>query len=106
MIPPKSIPSVNSSALGTDCFSLPGFCLFTVDVDPLRGSTETAWDRVEILPSGVVEGEVYTPSLVIEAGGVLEGHCHMRADGKPAKAVRPPEGATPRPSGSRRAARN
>lgn len=66
----------------------------------------TGRDRVEILPSGVVEGEVYTPSLVIEAGGVLEGHCHMRADGKPAKAVRPPDGATPRPSGSRRAARN
>ena len=66
----------------------------------------TGRDRVEILPSGVVEGEVYTPSLVIKAGGVLEGHCHMRADGKPAKTVRPPNGATPRPSGSRQAARN
>ncbi len=35
--------------------------------------------RVEIQPKGVVTGEVHTPCLVIEAGGILEGHCHMLA---------------------------
>lgn len=33
--------------------------------------------RVEILPSGVVKGEVHTPCLVIEAGGVLAGRSDM-----------------------------
>ncbi len=37
-------------------------------------------DRVEILPSGSVEGDVHTPSLVIQLGGVLEGRCHMRGE--------------------------
>ena len=46
-------------------------------------------NRVEILPSGVVEGEVHTPCLVIEAGGVLEGRCHMRAETKAAHAPKP-----------------
>lgn len=41
-----------------------------------------ATNRVEILPSGLVEGEVHTPSLVIQAGGVLEGRCHMPTDTK------------------------
>ncbi len=33
--------------------------------------------RVEIQPKGVVTGEVHTPCLVIEPGGILDGHCHM-----------------------------
>lgn len=37
MIPSTAMPPVIPSALGTDCFSLTEFCLFTVDVDPLRG---------------------------------------------------------------------
>ncbi len=45
--------------------------------------------RVEILPTGSVEGEVHTPCLVIEAGGVIEGRCHMRAEAKPARAPQP-----------------
>lgn len=45
----------------------------------VRGS-----DRVEILPSGIIEGEVHAGSLVIEAGGLLEGACHMSKNGKPA----------------------
>jgi cytoskeletal protein CcmA (bactofilin family) len=49
----------------------------------------TGSNRVEILPSGVVEGEVHTPCLVIEAGGVLEGRCHMRAETKAAPAPKP-----------------
>lgn len=46
-------------------------------------------DRVEILPSGVVDGEVNTPCLVIEAGGVLEGRSHMRNGKEPATFRRP-----------------
>jgi cytoskeletal protein CcmA (bactofilin family) len=48
---------------------------------------------LEILRSGVVEGEVHTPCLVIEEGGVLEGQCHMRAEDKVASVV--PGLATP-----------
>lgn len=59
----------------------------------------TATNRVEVLPSGVVEGEVHTPCLVMEAGGVLEGRCHMRAQPKPAPA-RQPLGLTAQPTGS------
>ena len=33
--------------------------------------------RVEILSKGVVRGEVRAPCLVIEAGGILDGRCHM-----------------------------
>ncbi len=46
-------------------------------------------NRVEILPSGVVEGDVDTPTLVIEAGGVLEGRCRMRAEAKVETAKKP-----------------
>ena len=38
--------------------------------------------RIEIAPSGLIEGEVYTSTLVIEAGGVIEGRCHMRSEPK------------------------
>jgi len=37
----------------------------------------TAKGRVEILGKGVVRGEVHAPCLVIEAGGILDGRCHM-----------------------------
>jgi cytoskeletal protein CcmA (bactofilin family) len=46
-------------------------------------------NRVEIQPTGAVEGEVFTPCLVIEAGGVIEGRCHMRAETKPQRAPQP-----------------
>jgi cytoskeletal protein CcmA (bactofilin family) len=55
--------------------------------------------RVEILPSGQIEGEVHTSCLVIEAGGVIEGRCHMKAEPKPATAARP-VALTAQPSGS------
>ena len=51
-----------------------------------------ARNRLEILSGGVVEGELRTPCLVIEAGGVLEGHCHMRAEKQPAEAPAKPLG--------------
>jgi cytoskeletal protein CcmA (bactofilin family) len=37
----------------------------------------SAKGRVEILAKGVVRGEVRAPCLVIEAGGILDGRCHM-----------------------------
>lgn len=49
----------------------------------IRGNIR-ATNCVEILPTGVIEGEVYTNSLVIAAGGVLEGQSHMRAEAKAA----------------------
>jgi len=33
--------------------------------------------RVEIQPKGVVTGEIHTPTLSIEPGGVFDGRCHM-----------------------------
>jgi len=38
-----------------------------------------AKSRVEIHPKGVVTGEIHTPCLVIEPGGIFDGHCHMLA---------------------------
>jgi cytoskeletal protein CcmA (bactofilin family) len=35
--------------------------------------------RVEIQPKGVVTGEVHSPCLVIEPGGIFDGRCHMLA---------------------------
>ena len=49
--------------------------------------TVRAKTRVEILAKGVVNGELHTPSLVIEPGGVLEGRCHMLAEAESEKAV-------------------
>lgn len=39
--------------------------------------TIRAKGRVEIQPKGIVTGEIHTPCLVIEAGGILDGRCHM-----------------------------
>lgn len=36
-----------------------------------------AKDRVEIQPKGVVTGEIHSPCLIIQPGGILDGHCHM-----------------------------
>lgn len=57
-------------------------------------------NRVEILASGLVEGEIHTPTLVIEAGGVLEGRCHMRAETQPAKSKNPLGVPEPAPGGA------
>ncbi|MBZ5703191.1 MAG: polymer-forming cytoskeletal protein [Acidobacteriia bacterium] len=35
--------------------------------------------RVEIQPKGVVTGEIHSPCLVIEPGGIFDGRCHMLA---------------------------
>jgi cytoskeletal protein CcmA (bactofilin family) len=41
--------------------------------------------RVEIHAKGVVTGEIHTPCLVIEAGGIFDGQCHMLAASESAK---------------------
>lgn len=41
--------------------------------------------RVEIQPKGVVTGEIHTPCLVIEPGGIFDGRCHMLASSEAAK---------------------
>src|SRR2546425_12780690 len=35
--------------------------------------------RVEIQAKGVVTGEVHSPCLVIDPGGIFDGRCHMLA---------------------------
>ena len=61
----------------------------------------TGSNRVELLPSGVVEGDVHTPCLVIEAGGVLEGRCHMKTEATSVAATAAqPVGLRIQPSGS------
>jgi len=43
--------------------------------------------RVEIQPKGVVTGEIHTPCLVIEPGGIFDGQCHMLAASEAAKPI-------------------
>ena len=37
----------------------------------------TAKGRVEIQAKGVVRGEIHAPCVMIEAGGIFDGRCHM-----------------------------
>ncbi|HEV2350788.1 MAG TPA: polymer-forming cytoskeletal protein [Terriglobia bacterium] len=39
--------------------------------------TVHASERIEIKEHGLVQGDIYTPSLVIEPGGFFDGQCHM-----------------------------
>jgi len=41
--------------------------------------------RVEIQAKGVVTGEIHSPCLVIEPGGIFDGQCHMLASSETAK---------------------
>ena len=41
--------------------------------------------RVEIQPKGVVTGEIHSPCLVIEPGGIFDGRCHMLGASEAAK---------------------
>lgn len=44
--------------------------------------------RVEMQPSAIVTGEIHCPCVVIEAGAIFDGHCHMPAPAEAAaKAV-------------------
>lgn len=46
-----------------------------------------AKERVEILPRGAVSGEIQTPCLVIEPGGIFDGQCHVLEAAPGAKAI-------------------
>ena len=41
--------------------------------------------RVEIQAGGVVTGEIHSPCLVIEPGGIFDGRCHMLTSSETAK---------------------
>jgi len=43
--------------------------------------------KVEIQPSAVVTGEIHCPCVVIEAGAIFDGHCHMPVPQEVGKAV-------------------
>src|ERR1700687_5843308 len=43
--------------------------------------------RVEIQPKGVVTGEIHSPCLVIDPGGIFDGRCHMLASSESSAAV-------------------
>jgi cytoskeletal protein CcmA (bactofilin family) len=42
----------------------------------LKGAVHAS-ERVEIKAQGVVVGDIYSPSLVIDPGGYFDGQCHM-----------------------------
>ena len=41
--------------------------------------------RVEIQAKGVVTGEIHSPCLIIEPGGIFDGRCHMLTSSETAK---------------------
>ena len=43
--------------------------------------------RVEIQAKGVVTGEVHSPCLVIDPGGIFDGRCHMLGSSDSATSV-------------------
>lgn len=44
----------------------------------VKGSIHVT-DRIEIKERGVILGDIYTPILIVEPGGYLDGQCHMPA---------------------------
>ena len=64
----------------------------------------TGSERVEIQGSGIVEGDVTAPRLVVAEGAVLNGSIHMtKAEGAPAARPGPPS-PTPTPPDVRKTA--
>jgi len=43
--------------------------------------------KVHIQPNAIVTGEIHTPCLVIEPGGVFDGNCHMLAAAEASKPI-------------------
>ena len=50
--------------------------------------------RVEIQAKGMVTGEIHTPCLVIEPGGIFDGRCHMLGSAEATKPLTIPFRAT------------
>lgn len=51
-------------------------CKFVSVGGKVKGTIH-ATDKVEIQANGVVLGDIYTASLILEPGGYFNGHCHM-----------------------------
>ena len=47
--------------------------------------TLRATKKVEIQPTGIVTGDIFSPCIVIEPGAVFEGQCHILPPGEDAK---------------------
>ncbi|MGB0035892.1 MAG: polymer-forming cytoskeletal protein [Candidatus Acidiferrales bacterium] len=45
--------------------------------------------KVEIHPKAIVTGEIHTPCLIIEPGGVFDGRCHMIATTQATQTAKP-----------------
>ena len=48
-----------------------------VSVSGTVEGTISAKNKVEIHATGKVYGDIYTPALIIEHGGIFDGKCHM-----------------------------
>jgi len=49
-----------------------------------------AKERVEVKTKAIVTGEIHTPCLVLEAGAIFDGNCHMIAAAPAAKTIEIP----------------
>jgi cytoskeletal protein CcmA (bactofilin family) len=49
--------------------------------------TLRATKKVEIQPTGIVTGDVYSPCVIIEPGAVFEGQCHILPPGDDARTI-------------------
>jgi cytoskeletal protein CcmA (bactofilin family) len=58
--------------------------------------TLRARTRVEIHSKGFVNGDIHCSCVVIEPGGVLDGHCHTETESAPGKLVKIPVRVAPR----------
>ena len=54
----------------------------------------TAKEKVEILSTGRVQGDIVTPRLAIEEGAIFTGHCQMEPEGVGSRVI-PMEKGTP-----------
>lgn len=62
-------------------------CRFVSVAGKVKGTVHGS-EKVEIKANGVVLGDIYTASLVVEPGGYFDGQCHMPT---PASANQPME---------------
>ncbi len=53
----------------------------------------SATERIEIQATGIVEGDVCAPRLIVAEGAVVNGSVQMGKSGKPAEGVAPPQPA-------------
>ena len=79
----------------------------TVVVGGLVRGNLFATERIVILSTGMVIGNINTPRLIVEEGVVLNGTCTVDGQARPSVAharAQPIQGGTPAPNGDRRQA--